>query len=162
MEKQTALVFLVRNRLFGVESSLVHEVVLHHFIVRMNNGKSPFFAQARIKTDTIPLVCSCQQLGLTPPQPSCHGHIVVFKLQLNERQLKIGALVEGVEGLMSYTEDEVLPFAGSRKNSSFSGMMTGTVMCNNMPVYLLDASKFLGIDEVMIEKILQEDLFRVA
>ena len=162
MENKEVLVFAVQNRLFGIDSSNVEEVLVHQFVSYRGEVSEPFAAIAKIRNKSIPLVCAGQRLGFVSQKINCFGNVIVLKFEHGNGETKFGVVVDTVEGLLTYDETECLPFSTSKKNTSFSAKMVGTVVCNKMPVYILDTMKFLGLEKILCDSMAQEEFNCVA
>jgi chemotaxis signal transduction protein len=142
MEKKSALVFLCGNRYFGIESSMVVEVLFQHYVVKQAHLKAPFFAVGRIDGEKIPIICSGQRLGLNKAAKACLGNVVLLKVDKGMEKQLVGLMVEAVEGTVHYTDNELTV----ADQMSFGGMVDGFITCDGLDVNIIDLGALLGVD----------------
>jgi chemotaxis signal transduction protein len=148
MENNSALVFSSGNRCFGVEASMVVEVVYQQYISFQSPVVEPFFAATKIRGQQIPVICTCQLLGMEKKKASCSGNLILIKIPIEGQLQIVGLMVDVVEGTLRYTNSEVMGLSGLFKGDGVRRMIDGVVYNDDLPVYLLNVDRMIGLDSL--------------
>jgi len=146
MENNSALVFSSGNRCFGIEASIVVEIVYKQYISFQSTVVEPFFAVTKVRGLQIPVICTCQLLGMQKKKASCAGNLILLKVPIEGQLQIIGLMVDIVEGTLRYANSEVMGLSGLFKGDGVRRMIDGVVNNDKMPVYLLNVDRMIGID----------------
>jgi len=144
----SCLSFRVGQEIFAASVAYVHEILELTKITKIPHAPAFMKGVTNLRGTVLPVVDTRIKFGLPAPETTQDACIIVLNITANDKKILIGALVDAVIEVVSYSVDEVkpLPSIGSKYNTDF---IKGTTKMGDDFVLFLDIDRVFSSDELI-------------
>ena len=144
------LTFSVGNERYGVKVTQVEEVLEHQRITRVPRCPAFLLGVINVRGRLIPVMDMRLRLGLEQSEVAVETRIVVMTVLYGDEELSIGALVDGVHGVVDIEADRIEP--PPRVGSSAEDIgLSGTARTDEAIFLLLDVNRLITPEYLELE-----------
>jgi len=110
-----------------------------------------------LRGTVLPIIDTRLKLGMSPSEYSNNTCIVVLDIELNNENIKVGALVDSVQEVLELESDQIklLPSLGSKYKSEF---IKGVVGIENKFIMILNMDSIFSTEEISITQSKTEEI----
>lgn len=146
--QQQYLTFSVRGDEYAVAILRVKEIIAYDGVTRV--PRTPVFIRGviNLRGSVVPVIDLAQKFGYAMAEPGRSTCIVIVEMQLEEKPIVLGLLVDAVDQVIELQEDEIQPppTFGTKVAIDF---LTGMGRTARGFVLLLDIDRVLATSEVI-------------
>lgn len=100
-----------------------------------------------LRGEVLPVIDTKVKLGLSPSEFTANTCILVIEAMLDSQHVRLGALVDAVQEVLEFEDEEILPPPSVGKNFQ-SAFLNGVVRHNDQFILMLDINKLLSQEEL--------------
>ena len=148
------LSFKLDRETFGVKVSKVIEILEVPHITKIPKAPAYMRGVINLRGTVLPVVDTRQKLGLAKVADTVNTCIIVFKIDLEQEVIMLGALVDAVQEVFEMDENDLkpAPSIGGKYNTEF---IKGIVRKEDDFIMVLNVDKIFATNEIIS---LQADL----
>ena len=144
-----AVTFGLGDEVFAVPVNLVREILDHAPPFRIPNGPDYLVGLTDLRGQGVPTIDLRLRLGLAPVEPTPATRILMVDLQLADRVLTLGLVVDRVLDVSAFRADQIeaAPDIGVRWSSDY---IHGVVRRENGFVVLVDVVRIFSTEDTAL------------
>ncbi|MDQ3392752.1 MAG: chemotaxis protein CheW [Bacteroidota bacterium] len=148
---ESYLSFRLNDELFAVNVAHVLEIMGIPPITKVPKAPKSLTGVTNLRGTVLPVIDTRIKFGLQKTEFNIDTCIIVFKIQMDNDQITIGALVDSVQEVLEISEEELLPppSIGSKYKSE---LIKGMYKNNENFIMLLNIDHVFSSDELLIIK----------
>jgi len=141
--------FGLGSEVFAVPVALVREILDYAAPAQVPNGPPHFVGLTDVRGQGVPTLDLRRRLGLDPVEPTLATRILILDIQLPDRGLTIGVVIDRVLSVSSYnaTQIEAAPDIGVRWKSQY---ITGVIRRESGFVVIVDAARIFTTEDAAL------------
>jgi len=154
--KDSYLSFKLGNEIFAVSVHKVLEVLEIQNVTKVPNTPEYVRGVINFRGDILPVIETRRKFNMPEIESDKKTVIIVLDLILNEKQVKLGAIADGVRDVLEIkqTDIKMVPHMGSRYNSNF---IEGMIKTDAGFLMILDIDKVFSEEEVtLVDETMEE------
>jgi len=147
-QKQAYLSFDLNGEIFAITVNNVLEVLENQKLTKV--PKAPFYIKGVInfRGEILPVIDTRVKFNMPEKEDNGKSVIIVFDIDLADKKLLIGGIVDGVKDVIEISQNEIkdVPNMGSKYNSDF---MLGMIKTDDHFIMLLNIEKVFSTEELV-------------
>lgn len=153
--RQQYLTFSVRGDEYAVAILRVKEIIAFDGVTRVPRTPAYIRGVINLRGSVVPVIDLAQKFGYPPAEPTRSTCTVIVEMQLEEKPVVLGLLVDAVDQVIELQEDDIQPppSFGTRVSIDFltgMGHSRGSSTSRSSGfVLLLDIDRVLATEEVI-------------
>ncbi|MEQ9438044.1 MAG: chemotaxis protein CheW [Cyclobacteriaceae bacterium] len=142
------LTFKLDNEHFAVSVMQVTELLEMLSITKVPRSPEAMRGVINLRGSVVPVVDMRVKFSLTPKEDDIDTCIVVLNLNLENEDLKVGAIVDSVSEVIEINNNEIIPLPSiSKKNHT--EFISGVIEQQELFIMVLDAEKIFSTDKLL-------------
>ena len=161
-KKYTFVIFKISNEIFGVDVKNILEVLDSQDITPIPQTPDYIEGIINYRGEILPVINTFKKFGLEDVSEDNKRVILVLDIEINDKQLIIGALANKVKDVITVDEKEIqeVPDIGINYNTAY---LEGAVKTPEGFMLVLNTKKVFSVDEIsLIEKSVKVDEVKSA
>ena len=145
------LTFTLHKEVFALEIEKVVEILEVPHITHIPKAPRYMKGVVNLRGQVIPLIDTCQKFGLPAIEIDQNTCIIIIDLEIAERNIRFGAMVDQVQEVLEKEEGSLLPSPSIEANYNLE-FIKGIIRDKEDFVIVLDIDKTFSTDEVELLK----------
>jgi purine-binding chemotaxis protein CheW len=146
--KKAYLSFELNGEIFAITVHNVLEVLEKQKLTKV--PKAPFYIKGVInfRGEILPVIDTRIKFNMPEKDDESKSVVIVFDIELSDKKLFIGGIVDGVKDVIEIADNEIkpVPDMGSKYNSDF---IIGMIKNNDNFIMLLNIEKVFSTEEIV-------------
>jgi len=147
-EKKAYLSFELNGEIFAITVNNVLEVLENQKLTKV--PKAPFYIKGVInfRGEILPVIDTRVKFNMPEKEMDGKSVIIVFDIDLSDKKLFIGGIVDGVKDVIEIADNEIkpVPDMGTKYNSDF---IIGMIKNEDQFIMLLNIEKVFSTEEIV-------------
>jgi len=145
-ELKSYLTFILHEEVFALEIEKVVEIIEVPHITHIPKAPKHMKGVINLRGQVIPLIDTCVKFGLPPVQVGVNTCIIIIDLQLEDKRVRFGALVDQVQEVLEQEEGSLAPSPNIEANYNLN-FIKGILKEKDNFVIVLDIDQTFSVEE---------------
>jgi len=147
-KKQAYLSFELNDEIFAITVHNVLEVLENQKLTKVPKAPQYIKGVINFRGEILPVVDTRIKFNMPEKENESKSVIIVFDIDLEDKKLLIGGIVDGVKDVIEIENSEIkdIPNMGSRYNSDF---LHGMIKKDDIFIMLLNIEKVFSTEELI-------------